>query len=37
MNFGGWSTASIIALIICVTIAIGCSNIASKKKGNYPF
>lgn len=32
MDFGGWSTSSIITLVICVTIAIGCNSIGNKKK-----
>ncbi|GEM_PF-3928689 len=32
MNFGGWSTGSVITLVICITIAIGCSVVTINKK-----
>ena len=32
MEFGGWSSWQVITLIICISTAIGCSVVVSKKK-----
>ena len=34
MEFGGWSSWQVITLIICISTAIGCGVVVSKKKKN---
>jgi hypothetical protein len=32
MDFGGWSSWQVITLIICISIAIDCGMVVSKRK-----